>query len=113
MVAGDLGIEIDDQPALVPVKGGTAAPVAPVGAAQAPDTQALVALTAPPAGSLGPLSEPNLEVEASMGSTPWYEEWWFWAAVGGAAVIVAGGATGTYVWWNNREPNSVTVYAVW
>ncbi len=113
VVAGDLGIEIDDQPALVPVKGGTAAPVAPVGAAQAPDTQALVALTAPPAGSLGPLSEPNLEVEASMGSTPWYEEWWFWAAVGGAAVIVAGGATGTYVWWNNREPNSVTVYAVW
>ena len=61
----------------------------------------------------GPLSQPDLNTEADyVDVMAWpLGEWWFWTAVG--VVVVGGAATTTAIMLNNRDPNSVTIKAVW
>jgi hypothetical protein len=117
VMAGDLGIIIDDQPAGAPAgaepvrppKGGPRLAESEAG----PTTRETIATAAAPAGAAGPLAVPNLEVEATLGQTSIFDEWWFWAVVGGGALVAAGAAAGTVLLINNRAPTSVTVRAVW
>ncbi|MBI5510032.1 MAG: PEGA domain-containing protein [Deltaproteobacteria bacterium] len=117
VVAGDLGIEIDDRPAGAP----------PPEAKPAKEPSKAVAVSAEPVleprevfaagsvapGASGPLANPDLEIEATVGQKKLYQEWWFWTAVAVGAVVVGTGIGGSIWWFQHRDPSSVTVYAVW